>query len=198
MYCAITFGETEGSNSQVAFLSDEMEVFTVETNEEIIELVRERTPQIIAVNTGLKDLNQLSEDEEELKEEGYIFTASQHDTQRVRRFQAFRGLLERKLAGEEIPEYIRFDPVITGRELAIDDDSSLESYGLDTSGINSSGEFDAVLGVVTARFYDQGQAEDRGIVVPNPMGEESGEVKQDPREGESEKIPDPENMEDQE
>lgn len=190
MYCAINFSETDETESNVAFLGDDLEVFTANSNEEILELVAERTPQIVAVNTGLKEMNRLSEGEEDLREEGHIFTPSQHDTKRVRRFQAFKGLLERKVSGDEIPDFIRFDPVITGRELAIDSDSALESYGIDSSEISSSGEFDAVLGVVTARFYDQGQAEDQGITVPNPL-EEKDEVEQDPRQGESEKIQDP-------
>lgn len=190
MYCAINFSETDETESNVAFLGDDVEVFTVNTNEEIIELVAERTPQIVAVNTGLKEMNRLSEGEEDLREEGHIFTPSQHDTKRVRRFQAFKGLLERKISGDEIPEFIRFDAMITGRELAIDSDSALESYGVDSSEISSSGEFDAVLGVVTARFYDQGQAEDNGVTVPNPL-EEKDKVEQDPRQGESEKIQNP-------
>ena len=191
MYCAINFSETDETDSNLAFLGDDVEVFSVESNEEIIELVAERTPRIVAVNTGLKEMKRLSDGEEELKEEGHIFTPSQHDTKKVRRFQAFKGLLERKVSGDEIPDFIRFEPVLTGKALAIDSDSALESYGVDSSEINSSGEFDAVLGVVTARFYDQGQADESDIVVPNPLEKDEEDVKQDPRQGESEKIQNP-------
>lgn len=174
MYCGINFSEDDSKDSEVAFLSEKLEVYTITSNEEIIELVSKKKPDFISVNTGMEDISHLSDEEEELKEEGFIFTPSQHDTKRVRRFQAFEGVLKRQLSGDEIPEFIRFNPTITGKELAIDGDSALESYGIETSDINSAGEFDAVLGAVTARFYDQGQAEDRGIVVPEPMND-SGE-----------------------
>jgi hypothetical protein len=195
MLCGINFAEDDSSDSGVAFLGDELETFSVESNEEIIELVEERTPKIIAVNTGMQERESLSDGEEELQEEGHIFTPAQHDTQRVRRFEAFKGLLQRKLPGEEIPEFIRFDPVISGRELAIDTDSALESYGVDASGIESSAEFDAALGAVTARFYQQEQTEEMGVQVPESLHEdEEEEPKKDPREGEGEKIPDPEGV----
>jgi hypothetical protein len=194
MYCGIVFAEDDSSESHVAFLEEELETFSATTNEEIIELVAERTPELVAVNTGMQEQQELSDGEEQLQEEGHIFTPAQHDTQRVRRLQAFKGVLERKLPGEEIPEFIRFDPVITGRELAIDTDSALESYGVDPSDIDSAGQFDAALGAVTARFYDQEQTKDLGIQVPEALHEEEEEVKKDPREGEGDKIPDPEDL----
>ena len=169
MYCGIIFAEDDSKDSQVAFLGEKIEVFTVTSNEDIIDLVSERKPDLVAVNTGMEDINHLSDEEEDLKEEGFIFTPSRHDTHRVRRFQAFEGLLKQSIAVDEVPEFLRFDPVITRKELAIDGDSALESYGIETGEINSAGEFDAVLGAVTARFYDQGQAEDRGIVIPEPL-----------------------------
>lgn len=174
MYCGIIFAEDDSKDSQVAFLGEEIKVFTVTSNKEIIELVSERKPDLVAVNTGMEDINHLSAEEEELKEEGFIFTPSRHDTHRVRRFQSFEGLLKRSMSMDEVPEFLRFNPSITRKELAIDGDSALESYGIETEDINSAGEFDAVLGAVTARFYDQGQADDRGIVVPEPLqgGEE--------------------------
>ena len=113
--------------------------------------------------------------EEELQEEGYIFTPASQDTKRVRRFQDLKRRLEQSMASEELPEFIRFDSVITGRELALEDDKGLESLGIETSDINSSKEFDAVLGAVTARFHDQGQTEDMGVVVPQALHEDDEE-----------------------
>ncbi len=177
MYCGIVFAEDDSKDSQVAFLGEKLEVFTVTSNKEIIELVSERKPDLVAVNTGMEDINHLSDEEEDLKEDGFIFTPSRHDTHRVRRFQAFEGLLKQSIAVDDVPEFLRFNPSITRKELAIDGDSALESYGIETEDINSAGEFDAVLGAITARFYDQGQAEDRGIVVPEPLhGEEDDET----------------------
>ena len=81
--------------------------------------------------------------------------------------------------------------MITGRELAIDSDEGLEGYGIDSSGIESAQEFDAVLGAVTARFYQQGQVREMAVSVPEPVKEqdEEEEIKKDPREGQSKKIP---------
>ena len=194
MLCGIVFSETEEKDSSVAFLSDGIESFTFETNEEVIELVKERKPQLIAVNTGLEERKRLSDGEEKLQEEGFIFTPAKDDVKRIRRFLAFKAFLAQKLSGDELPEYIRFDPVITGRELAIDTDEALEGYGIDASDINSAGEFDAALGAVTARFFQKNQVRDLSVSVPEPLREQEKEIEKDPREGESEKIPDPEDV----
>lgn len=193
MLCGIILGETEKEESSVSFLSDEIESFTVDSNEEIVELVKERKPSIIAVNTGLEERRRLSDEEEELQEEGFIFTPAKDDVKRVRRFQALKAHIAHELPGDEIPEYIRFDPIITGRELAVDSDKALSSYGIDPSDIDSSNEFDATLGAVTGRFFQENQVRDLSVSVPEPLRDETDdEIKKDPREGESDKIPDEE------
>lgn len=195
MLCGIAFGESGEDEAAVAFLSDSMESFTVESNEEIIELVKERKPEIIAVDTGLEERKRLSDGEEELQEEGFIFTPAKDDVKNVRRFLSFKAFLAQKLPGEELPEYISFDPVISGRELAVDSDEALEGYGVDASGIDSAKEFDAALGAVTGRFYQQNQVQEMSVAVPEPMrDDDKDEIKKDPREGESDKIPDPEDV----
>lgn len=170
-YCGIILSETDEEKSAVAFLDDEVKSQQVETNSEIAEKIEEASPAIVAVNTGLEESKTLSDGEEELQEEGHIFTPASQDTMRVRRFQDLKRRVEHVM-GAEAPEFIRFDSVITGRELALDDDRGLESLGLETSGINSSKEFDAVLGAVTARFHDQGQSSEMGVVVPEPLKDE--------------------------
>jgi len=195
MLCGVVLSETEDEDSSVAFLSDDVESFTVSSNEEIVELVKDRKPSIIAVNTGLEERRRLSDEEEELQEEGFIFTPAKDDVKRVRRFQALKAHIAHELTGDEIPEYIRFDPVITGKELAADSDSALGGYGVDPSDIDSSNEFDAALGAVTARFFQENQVRDLSVSVPVPLREENGkEIKKDPREGESERIPDEEDV----
>jgi predicted nuclease with RNAse H fold len=190
MLCGISFGES-GENAAVAFISEETESVSVESNKEILDLVKDKTPQIVAVDTGLEERRSLSESEEKLQEEGFIFTPAKDDVRTVRRFLSLKGSVSQNIPGDEIPEYIRFNPVITGRELAIDSDEGLEGYGIDSSGIESAQEFDAVLGAVTARFYQQGQVREMAVSVPEPVKEqdEEEEVKKDPREGQSKKIP---------
>ena len=174
-YTGIVLTEEDGNKSAIATLEDELSSEKVETNQELVEKLKEASPDIVAVNTGLKEMRELSDKEEELQEEGHIFTPASQDTRRVRRFQDLKRRLEQSMASEELPEFIRFDAVITGRELALEDDKGLESLGLETSDINSSKEFDAVLGAVTARFHDQGQTEDMGVVVPKALHEEDEE-----------------------
>ena len=193
MLCGIILGETEKEESSVSFLSDEIESFIVDSNEEIVELIKERKPSIVAVNTGLEERRRLSDEEEELQEEGFIFTPAKDDVKRVRRFQALKAHIAHELTGDEIPEYIRFDPIITGRELAVDSDKALSSYCIDPSDIDSSNEFDATLGAVTGRFFQENQVRDLSVSVPKPLRDETDdEIKKDPREGESDKIPDEE------
>ncbi len=168
-YCGLDLTEDEEIDSTVAFLGDTVESFSFTTNKELAEKIIENKPGIVAVNTGLQERRGLSDEEEELQEEGKIFTPASHDTQRVRRFQDLKMRVQQGLAGEDVPEFIRFDPAITGRELALDSDDALESLGVEASNIESSREFDAVLGAVTARFYDQGQAHEMGVVVPDTL-----------------------------
>jgi len=67
------------------------------------------------------------------------------------------------------PDFIRFDPQITAKELSIDGDDALASYGVEPSDIDSARVFDAVLGAITARFYQQEQFQDLGIIVPQSL-----------------------------
>jgi predicted nuclease with RNAse H fold len=166
----LDLSETDEINSAVAVLSDgEIESKEFETNEEIIGFIENEKPDVVAVNSGMEETRDLGEGEEELEDEGYIFTAAKDDTRRVRRFQDLEQRLLRRLDADERPEFIRYSPMITSRELAIDGDAGLESYGIETGKIRSSREMDAVLGAVTARFYQQGQVKDMGLIVPEPL-----------------------------
>lgn len=174
-YTGIVLTEEDENKSAIATLGDEVESEKVETNEELADIIREVSPNIIAVNTGLKETRKMSEKEEELQEQGHIFTPAYQDNTRVRRFQDLKRRLEQSMAPEDVPEFIRFDSVITGRELALEDDKGLKSLSVETSDINSSKEFDAVLGAVTARFHSQGQTENMDVVVPQTLKDESDE-----------------------
>ncbi len=146
-----------------------MECVSASTNDEIADAIEERKPEVVAVNAGQEEGSaEFTENEQELKEEGYTFTPSSHQKLRNRRRQALESELFSRM-GSSSPHLIRFAPHITAEELAIHGDEGLESYGIDTSGITSAEKFDAVLGAVTARFYQQNQARDMGIIVPDNM-----------------------------
>ena len=175
IYSGIDLTEEDNTESTVAFLSDSLETHSLETNNELAEKVAEVQPDIVAVNTGLKERRGLSDEEEELQEEGHIFTPASQDTQRVRRFQDLKKRIQAHVSADELPEFVRYDPAITAKELALESDSALESLGVEASEIDSSREFDAVLGAVTARFYDQGQASEMDIVVPEALHGDASE-----------------------
>ncbi|MFP4229696.1 MAG: hypothetical protein ACLFRK_00985 [Candidatus Nanohaloarchaea archaeon] len=154
--------------SFLAKLGDGLEIIEVETNEDIAEELED--VEVLAVNASFKPVEGLSDDEEDLVEEGYSFSPSTNETDLNRRAVHLKQLLFEK--GLEV-ELIRFDEMITSRELAIGGDQALESYGIDTSEITCSEEFDAVLGAVTARFYQQDQCRDLGVQIPEALNQKT-------------------------
>lgn len=175
MIAGVVLSDEDGENCFLAFLDDELSVATVTTNEQIVERISNKKPDIIAVNTGfISGPGELMDGEEELKEEGYRFTPVSHEKMKSRRLESLRSALEAEL-GQESPEIIRFDPHITSRQLAIDSDKALSSLGINPEPIQSAGEFDAVLGAITSRFYQQNQFEDMGVIVPSSLEKESEE-----------------------
>lgn len=175
MIAGIVLKDDVEKESLIAFLGEEVESFTASTNEDLVEKIVEKRPEVVAVNapveTGAGDLN---DGEKRLKEEGHIFTPSGQQKTVARRLEALRDLVFDELV-EDSPDFIRFDPHITAKELAIDSDSALESLGVESSSIEGAEEFDAVLGAVTARFYQENQFEEMGVVVPEPFDDESDE-----------------------
>lgn len=172
MIAGLVLKDEPGKECGVAFLDEELETYSVESNEEIIELLEEYGPEVVAVNASDKtSIKEFSKDEEELREEGHIFTPLSHESELVKRFEALKAGCQQSL-GPDMPEFVRFDPRITADELAIHNDEGLKSFGLETEDIRSSDEFDAVLGAVTARFYQQDQFEDMGIIVPGDLNAE--------------------------
>jgi len=158
--------KTDG-DCQLAVFGDELEIFDVETNMDIIEALPSEAT-VVAVNAPLDESKGLSEKEEDLVEEGHIFSPSTQNTELKRRALHLKQLFIENGVGAEL---VRFDPMITSKELAIEGDKALESYGVPSDGISSADEFDAVLGAVTARFYEENQCEDFGIQVPKPLNQ---------------------------
>jgi len=168
MIAGIVLSDNEQLDSTMALLGDELKVYSLETNQDIVEKIKDLEPEIVAVNSaGEVTREELSEEEEDLKEEGYSFTPSRTESKKVKRLQALKAVITRTTL--ESPEFIRFDPHITAEELAIDGDKALDAYGLEPSDINSARQFDAVLGAITARFYQQDQYQDLGVVVPQSL-----------------------------
>ena len=174
MIAGIILSDNKQLNSEIALLDEELEVHSFETNEELVNKITEAEPDIIAVNSaGEITREDLSEEEENLKEEGYSFTPSRTESKKIKRLQSLKAVLHREMV--DSPEFIRFDPHISSKELAIDNDEALKGYGLNVSDINSARQFDAVLGSITARFYEQEQFQDLGVIVPKSLDSEESE-----------------------
>jgi hypothetical protein len=171
MIAGLVLSESEEMESSIAFFGEEgVETFSLNDTGEIADLIVEKEPDVLAVNTGSEVIRELSEQEEELKDEGYSFTPSSMEKRKVKRFQAIQNTVNHR-TGTAV-EFIRFDPKITSEELAIDSEQALEAYGVETGSLDSAREFDALLGAVTARFYQQGDFKDLGVVVPGASAEE--------------------------
>lgn len=156
---------TDGVSKMAVLGDEEIEILDIDSNMDIVEALNEDV-SVIAVNAPLTADEGLSEGEEELIDEGYRFSPSTHNTDLKRRAMHLKQLFVEEGVESEL---IRFDPMITARELAIDGDQAVESYGVDSSDISGSDEFDAVIGAITARFYEKNQVKDLGIQVPEPL-----------------------------
>ncbi|MFB6145314.1 MAG: hypothetical protein ABEJ99_02290 [Candidatus Nanohaloarchaea archaeon] len=171
MIAGLVLTDNEEEDSALAFVSDDkVETFSIKDTQEIVEKIKEKGPEILAADIGLEQRGEdLTHQEEELKEKGYSFTPTHTETKNVKRLQAIKAVLDRDM--EMPPNFIRFDPFITAEELAIDEENGFESYGIDTSDLSSAKEFDALLGAVTARFYEQNQFTELGVVIPGKVEE---------------------------
>lgn len=171
MNAGLVLKDDTSKDSHLVFLGEEVSCYPLSTNKEITDLVGDREPKVLAVDVGTDvPREELNKKEEELKEEGHVFTPTSHEPKRARRLEALKAHLFEEM-GAERPEVIRFEPQITADELAIHDDSGVESYGVDPSKLENSEQFDAMLGAITARFYEQNQIRDLGVIIPEPLGD---------------------------
>jgi len=157
---------------KISFLTDNnLSCFSVSTNKEIVELIEEHEPEIISVNVGIDETpEEFTEQEQNLIDEGFSFIPNSQKKKLMKRLESLTSHLN-KTMGVKSPEVIRFDPIITAKELAISNDSDLRGLGINTEDIISAEMFDAALGSVTARFYEQNQYEDFEVIVPSPLEE---------------------------
>ena len=167
MIAGLILTEDIEKESSLALLDEKIECFKLSTNKEIIEKISENKPEVLAVDVGTEQAQQeFTKKEEELREEGQIFTPNSHQKRKVERMQSLERHLKHELGGQI--GIIRFEPQITARELAIDSENDLASIGIEGE-ISGAEEFNAVLGAVTARFYTQGQFNDLGVIVPENL-----------------------------
>lgn len=168
MTAGLILSDSEDKESQLAFIEDGTSTFSLKDTGEVVDTIKEEKPEILAVNCGTElRSGRLTEREEDLKEAGYSFTPSFTEKKKVERLRAIKRSLRHHM--DKPPEIIRFDPAISSEELALHGDDSLESLGINGSDIESSKEFDAVVGAVTAQFYSENHYRDEGLIVPEKL-----------------------------
>lgn len=168
MIAGVLLRDDVNKESKLAFLGDELKIHSLNTNEEIVEKLDDYDPEVIAFDIGTEQSQkEFTKDEKSLQDEGFIFTPNSHQEKKVERLQSLERFLKHKI--DSIPEIIRFEPHITSKELDLASESELMRYGVEGE-IADDKEFDAVLGAVTARFYQQGDYEDYGVIIPGKSG----------------------------
>lgn len=170
VYCGLAlFGDKE-TPCGIAFLSDSVDTFSETDDEEILELVEEHRPAIIAFSTPLRGPVKekgFNEDEEELVDEGHSFLPrSMMDKKELERAVFLKNSIKRLGI---TPDFIECRPLVTSDVLDVNGDEDLEDLGVTTGAIHNTQEFDAVLAAITAKFYANDQYEEKGFIVPKEM-----------------------------
>jgi len=168
MIAGVVLSDSLERDTKIAILGDDLRTYSVESNQEIAEVLEDNEVETVAFDVGTEQSQEeLTEAEKELKQEGYIFEPNSFNRTKVERLQSLSRRLKHRI---EFIELIRFDPQITSKELMIDGEDDLRSFGVEGE-IEDVKTFDAVLGAITARFYDGDQYEDLGVIVPESLGE---------------------------
>lgn len=168
MLAGIDLSAKEKNITGIAFLDEEIETHSVEKDEEILDLLKGRKPEIVAIDAPLsapEDKKGFREGEEELIEEGYALLP--YGMRGMRRLSERALSLRARVIQEVDMEFMECHPTTTGEVLDVKGDEDLENYGINTEVIKNTHEFDAVLAVLTALFYKRGDYEDHDIIVPS-------------------------------
>lgn len=177
MIAGIKLSDSEDKISGIAFIEEELSTFSVKKDEEILDILEEKQPEVIAFNAHLKPPEKeenFREEEKDLIDDGYaLLPYGMGSTVKLSR----RALsLKSRLSLDIETGFIECDPETTREILEIQGDNELQNYGMDPEDTENTQEFGAVLAALTALFYSRGDFEDHGIVTP-PI--ESDEDSQD-------------------
>ncbi|MDY6774088.1 MAG: hypothetical protein SVS85_02710 [Candidatus Nanohaloarchaea archaeon] len=170
MNCGIVLsGDTE-EDSAVAFVDGgETETFSVSTNDEILELLEDRKPEVTALNAPPEkaskgSIDRFREGEQELVDEGHrLLPQGMRDGSVLERAEHLSRSIEASGVGTVIVES---DPVLVSERMGLAGDEGLEDLGVETGTIEDVREYDAVVLAVAAELYSDNRCENHGIVVP--------------------------------
>lgn len=178
MYCGIILAGSTEEDSAVAFLTeDSTETFSVATNDDILELLEERRPEVTALNApptrattpGKGSDGAFRSGEEELIDEGHaMLPQGMRDPAVLERADHLSRHIEASGIGTTL---IESDAQIVSERLGIEGDDDLADREISPEDISSTWEFDAVVLALVAKLYADNQCEDYDIVVPEESTE---------------------------
>ncbi|MDY6769749.1 MAG: hypothetical protein SVU88_02130 [Candidatus Nanohaloarchaea archaeon] len=185
MHCGIVLTGDTDDDSSVAFLDDgAVETFSVATNDDILALVEERRPSVVALNaapersTGTEDrdatstessldpetASQFRSGEEDLVAEGHaLLPQGMRERAVLERADHLARSIEAAGVGTQV---IESNARIASERLGLEGDADLERFGIDTADIATVWEYDAVVLAIVARLHADNRCEEYGIVVP--------------------------------
>ncbi len=174
MYCGIVLTGDVAEATAIAFIDDDTVTTTsVHDDEEIMELLEERRPTVIALNAPPERVDETGfrEGDEDLIDEGHaMLPQGMRDTALLER----AAFLTRSVRRTGFGQVIEVDPDIARQELDIEGDDGLGDYGYETGDIHTVDEFHAVVLALTAKLFDHDQYSDYGIIVPDLDAESGG------------------------
>ncbi|MDY6769277.1 MAG: hypothetical protein SVW02_04185 [Candidatus Nanohaloarchaea archaeon] len=167
MYCGILLtGDTDEASS-VAFLDDgAVETFSAATNDDILGLLEEHRPEVTTLNAAPRRERETEfrSGEEDLIEEGHaMLPQGMRDRAVLERADHLSRHIEASGIGTTL---IETNARVASERLGLGGDEDLEAEGIDTGGIETVWEYDAVVLAVVAKLYADNRCEEYGIVVP--------------------------------
>lgn len=183
MYCGIMLTGDADKPCGVAFLDEDgVETFSPTGDEEIVDLVRERNPSIVALNAAPErepdrvdtpnedsaldpeTASQFREGEQDLVDDGHaVLPRTMRDRKLLERAEFIANSLKKSGVGCTI---IESRPGIVAKMLDVATDDDLAQHDIDPSSIQHTREFDATLLALTARMHDAEETADKDIIVP--------------------------------
>ncbi|MDY6768835.1 MAG: hypothetical protein SVW02_01880 [Candidatus Nanohaloarchaea archaeon] len=167
MHCGIVLTGTTEEASAVAFYDDgDLSVAAAAGNDDIVALVEDRRPSVVALNAPPKRSmeTEFRSGEEELVDEGHaVLPQGMRDQAVLERADHLARSIEAAGVGTTV---IESNARIAGDILGLKGDADMERYGVDAADISSARQYDAAILAIVAALYADNRCEDHGIVVP--------------------------------
>ncbi len=185
MYCGIVLTGSTDDPCGVAFLDDDTTVTaSASTNDDIIALLQEHRPDVVALNAPpeREERSDFRPGEQDLVDGGHrLLPHGMRDRQVLERAAHLARQIEAAGIGCRI---IESDPHVVARMLDIADDDALADQGIVPDDIGSDREFDAAVLALVAKMEADEETEHHDLVVPEGATEQEDVTDRDEAEPE--------------